>query len=102
MHFTSVFVPAALSLASGCHAWAQAANGVWVANNQYHNIRGSTVHEACTTMNTQNVNPGGTKCSYWTNGVGQIFDGNPKHFDEPILTKALECSYQGNSVLCIK
>ncbi|GKT41156.1 uncharacterized protein ColSpa_01337 [Colletotrichum spaethianum] len=88
MQFTSVIVPAALFLASGCHAWAQAANGVWVANNVYYNIRGSTVHEACTTMNTNDVHPGGTKCSYWTNGVGQIFDG--------------KCSYQGNSVLCIK
>ena len=27
-------------------------------------------------MNTNNVHPGGTKCSYWTNGVGEIFDGS--------------------------
>jgi hypothetical protein len=27
-------------------------------------------------MNTENVHPGGTKCSYWLNGVGQIFDGS--------------------------
>lgn len=40
MHFTSILVPAALFLASGCHAWAQAANGVWVANNTFYNIRG--------------------------------------------------------------
>ena len=40
MHFTSILVPAALFLASGCHAWAQAANGVWVANDTFYNIRG--------------------------------------------------------------
>ena len=36
----------------------------------------ATVHEACTTMNTDDVHPGGEKCSYWLNGVGQIFDGS--------------------------
>lgn len=33
------------------------------------------VHEACTTMNTEDVHPGGTRCAYWLNGVGEIFDG---------------------------
>lgn len=27
-------------------------------------------------MNTNDVHPGGTKCSYWLNGVGEIFDGS--------------------------
>ncbi|KAL8710181.1 MAG: hypothetical protein Q9220_005264 [cf. Caloplaca sp. 1 TL-2023] len=79
MHFTSLLVPAAaatLFLATGCNAWAKAANGVWVANNTYYNIRGATVHEACTTMNTNDIHAGGTKCSYWVNGAGQIFDGS--------------------------
>ncbi|PQE21970.1 hypothetical protein CJF32_00009953 [Rutstroemia sp. NJR-2017a WRK4] len=88
MQFTLIALPAALLFATSCHAWTKAANGVWVANNTFYNIRGSTVHEACTTMNTEDVHPGGTKCSYWLNGVGEIFDG--------------KCSYQGNSVLCIK
>ncbi|TEY51305.1 hypothetical protein BOTCAL_0267g00130 [Botryotinia calthae] len=89
MQFTTIIIPAVFALASNVNAWAQnGATGVWTANNNYYNIRGSTVHEACTEMNTENIRPGGTPCAYWTNGVGGIFNG--------------KCSYQGNSVLCIK
>jgi hypothetical protein len=35
MHFSSALV-AALSLATGTNAWAQAADGTWVANNVVH------------------------------------------------------------------
>lgn len=39
MHFTLV-VTALLSLVDLSFGWAQADNGVWVANNTYHTIRG--------------------------------------------------------------
>jgi hypothetical protein len=38
MHFSAVVFP--LSLAGYCSAWAQAANGVWVANNRSYVIDG--------------------------------------------------------------
>ncbi|KAF9875143.1 hypothetical protein CkaCkLH20_07409 [Colletotrichum karsti] len=87
MQFTSIIVSAALFLASGSYAWTKDANGVWTANNTYYTIRGSTVHEACTTMNTESVHTPGTSCAYWTNGIGDIFHG--------------KCQMQGNSMLCI-
>lgn len=42
MHYSTLIIPAALFLATGAHArpWAQAADGVWTANNVYYNIRG--------------------------------------------------------------
>lgn len=46
----------------------------WTNASMCHVI--ATVHEACTTMNTNDVHPGGEKCSYWLNGVGEIFDGS--------------------------
>lgn len=33
MRFTTILVPTVLSFAAGCSAWAQAPNGVWVAND---------------------------------------------------------------------
>ncbi len=41
MRFTSIIVSAALSLAAGSHAWTQATNGVWVANNNVYLIGSS-------------------------------------------------------------
>jgi hypothetical protein len=47
MHSTFV-ITALLSLVDLSYGWAQAANGVWVANNTYHTIRGGklipTIH----------------------------------------------------------
>jgi hypothetical protein len=40
MRFISIIVPAALSLAAGCHAWTQAPNGEWVADNNMYQIAG--------------------------------------------------------------
>jgi hypothetical protein len=38
MRFTAIVLP--LSLAGYCSAWAQAADGTWVANDQWHKIGG--------------------------------------------------------------
>ena len=84
-------MPVALSLLTTVNAWAQAANGVWVANNSWYTIGGSMlfwknsslvkflpnlfaarVHEACTRMNTEDV-LWGADCAYWTNAQGGIF-----------------------------
>ncbi|CAJ0547411.1 Ff.00g041650.m01.CDS01 [Fusarium sp. VM40] len=73
MHFTLV-VTALLSLVDLSFGWAQADNGVWVANNTYHTIRGDNVHEACTVMNTQQIHGGA--CAYWVDGNGKIFNGH--------------------------
>lgn len=45
MQFTLLLVPVGLIFASSCQAapWAQAANGQWIANNTFYNIRGSTL-----------------------------------------------------------
>ncbi|GJC78126.1 hypothetical protein ColLi_00964 [Colletotrichum liriopes] len=71
MRFSVVTV---LSFAASCYAWAQAADGTWVANNVVHNIRGSNVHEACTRMNTQEFWATGD-CAYWVNDRGFISHG---------------------------
>lgn len=36
----------------------------------------ATVHEACTTRNTETINGRGTYCAYWTNGIGDKFVGS--------------------------
>ncbi|KAM3080238.1 hypothetical protein ACMFMF_003647 [Clarireedia jacksonii] len=87
MQFTSIIIPTVLLFAANCNAWSQAGNGVWVANNIYYNIRGTTVHEACTTMNTQDIHANGVGCAFWLDGAGDVFNG--------------KCSHQGGSVLCI-
>ncbi|KAH0426239.1 hypothetical protein CcaCcLH18_10468 [Colletotrichum camelliae] len=94
MQFSAIILSAAALLATGTHAWTKDANGVWVANNTYYTIRGSTVHEACTTMNTESVHNNGAFCAYWTNGVGGQFKGTADK-------DALECKHTGNSVLCV-
>lgn len=100
MQFSAIILSAAALLATGAHAWTKDANGVWVANNTYYTIRGcksslqsrfirpesvemltpdvtpATVHEACTTMNTESVHGNGAFCAYWTNGVGGQFKGS--------------------------
>ncbi|WYZ43402.1 hypothetical protein EsH8_VI_001101 [Colletotrichum jinshuiense] len=63
-----------LSFAASCHAWAQAADGTWVANNVVYNIRGSNVHEACTRRNTEEIVATGP-CAYWVNSEGFIARG---------------------------
>jgi hypothetical protein len=46
MRFFTLAVPITLSLITGANAWAQAANGVWVANNQWYIIGGSMLSQA--------------------------------------------------------
>ncbi|KAH7174938.1 uncharacterized protein B0J16DRAFT_349350 [Fusarium flagelliforme] len=72
MRFFTLALPVTLSLINGADAWAQAADGVWVANNQWYTIGGTRVHEACTRMNTQDILYG-AGCAYWTNGQGGMF-----------------------------
>ncbi|KPM40896.1 hypothetical protein AK830_g5635 [Neonectria ditissima] len=75
MHFSSTLV-AALSLAVGANAWAQAGDGTWVANNYVHTFdNGLRVHEACTWMNTQDHHPSGDPCAYWVDGNGNVANG---------------------------
>ncbi|KAM0231285.1 hypothetical protein ACHAPO_008668 [Fusarium lateritium] len=87
MRFTAVIASAAFLVAPAVNAWTKDAAGVWVANNTFYTIRGSTVHESCTTMNTNNVHADGDYCAYWLNGIGQKYKGH--------------CKKTGNSVLCI-
>jgi hypothetical protein len=46
MRFFTLAVPIMLSSITGADAWAQAANGVWVANNQWYSIGGSMLSQA--------------------------------------------------------
>jgi hypothetical protein len=75
MQLTSIVISTAFTLAmapAGALAWAQAANGVWVAHNTWYGRVGNynNVHESCTRMNSQIVLTNGEDCSYWTNGQG--------------------------------
>jgi len=45
MRFFTLAVPVTVSLITGANAWAQAANGVWVANNQWYSIGGSMLSQ---------------------------------------------------------
>ncbi|KAF6808026.1 hypothetical protein CPLU01_12337 [Colletotrichum plurivorum] len=80
-----------LCYVAGTHAWAQAADGTWVANNVVHNIYGSQVHEACTRMNTNDILVA-VDCAYWIDGRGHIARGSmchPSHRDvSDILTES--------------
>ena len=38
MQFTTAFLTTALSFAAGTYAWAQAADGTWVANNNWYTL----------------------------------------------------------------
>ncbi|KZL83403.1 hypothetical protein CI238_11660 [Colletotrichum incanum] len=74
MRFITVIVPTVLSLAASCHAWTQAADGTWIANNNYYWIRGVHAHEACTRRNTEDIIEAGP-CAYWYNSNGGIYRG---------------------------
>ncbi|KAL0930662.1 uncharacterized protein CTRU02_214737 [Colletotrichum truncatum] len=65
---------ATVTYAVGTYAWAQAADGRWIANNQVYNIRGSQVHEACTRRNTDEI-LAAVPCEYWTDGRGHTTTG---------------------------
>jgi hypothetical protein len=96
MHPFALLLPV-LALTSTCSAWAQDANGVWVANNNWHKIGGKCtlflhlfsfttvlqdlhfivrVHESCTTMNTKKVHKLAQACAYWSDDKGGIFNGS--------------------------
>ncbi|KAK4124097.1 hypothetical protein N657DRAFT_594627 [Parathielavia appendiculata] len=75
MRFVSTIVAAFLSLAAGSHAWAQDDRGVWIANNQFYDIRGAWVHESCTHMNTLDVLQPGEFCAFWIDGAGRKYEG---------------------------
>jgi len=38
MQFTAAFLTTALSFAASTYAWAQAADGTWVANNDWYTL----------------------------------------------------------------
>ncbi|KAK0640576.1 hypothetical protein B0T16DRAFT_460750 [Cercophora newfieldiana] len=70
------FLAATLALLSAPTAvlgWAKAANGVWVANNNWYSRVGNfnNVHESCTRMNSQQVYTDKRRCSYWINSKGE-------------------------------
>ncbi|KAK4441937.1 hypothetical protein QBC34DRAFT_278072, partial [Podospora aff. communis PSN243] len=58
--------------------WAQASNGVWVANNKVYPRVGNfnNVHESCTRMNSQQVYTDKRTCSYWINSKGEQRHGH--------------------------
>ncbi|KAH7349332.1 hypothetical protein B0T11DRAFT_129916 [Plectosphaerella cucumerina] len=74
MRFTTVLASAALYFAAGSDAWAQAADGRWIANDRTYWLEGSNVHESCTIRNTNTVLRSGG-CVYWTNAQGGQFHG---------------------------
>jgi hypothetical protein len=94
----STAILAILSFATGGHAWAQAANGEWIANMDIYDVTNSpwssncvfnisrsrqsqlTYHieatdQACTYRNTNNRVPIGAPCKYWLDGNGRIAEG---------------------------
>ncbi|KAK3329244.1 hypothetical protein B0H66DRAFT_596840 [Apodospora peruviana] len=88
MQLTTAFsvLATALSFAGSSSAWAQAADGTWVANNNwyylpYKNYPRTSVHESCTYRNTNNVHNDGDMCAYWTNSNGGKFVGKCKFLD---------------------
>ncbi|KAI9150046.1 hypothetical protein HJFPF1_09799 [Paramyrothecium foliicola] len=68
-----------LSLVTGGHAWAQAANGEWIANNKIYDVTNSgfakATYEACTYRNAEIRIPLGTPCKWWLDGNGRIAYG---------------------------
>lgn len=42
MRFSAVLASAALYFAAGTHAWAQAADGTWIANDTTYRMNGCT------------------------------------------------------------
>ncbi|KAI9157934.1 hypothetical protein HJFPF1_05919 [Paramyrothecium foliicola] len=77
MRLTSIIVPVVLSLVSGCDAWTQDGNGVWVADNHIYKFdNGVWIHKACTRRNTATVIDAG-RCGYWKPGaVNEIHNGS--------------------------
>ncbi|KAH6847481.1 hypothetical protein B0I37DRAFT_415223 [Chaetomium sp. MPI-CAGE-AT-0009] len=75
MKFFAILASSVLALSSGAYAWTQDARGVWVANNTWHTIRNTRVHEACTRMNDNQTILVNQRCTYWTDGAGGQFHG---------------------------
>ncbi|KAH8890699.1 hypothetical protein GQ53DRAFT_824420 [Thozetella sp. PMI_491] len=99
MQFTTAFLATAVSLAVGTNAWAQAADGTWVANNNWYTLwyngGDTSVHEACTWRNTNNVHNDGDDCAYWINSSGGILHGKChyyKHVENGKLYPIMNCS----------
>ncbi|KAH6977381.1 hypothetical protein BKA56DRAFT_674198 [Ilyonectria sp. MPI-CAGE-AT-0026] len=88
MHFTSILASTILCFAAGSDAWAQAADGTWIANDNFYRIGVHNVHEACTIRNTNTIVWWGA-CQYWVDSRGNKFHG--------------ECTYDGDwgGVLCL-
>ncbi|RGP61079.1 hypothetical protein FLONG3_10634 [Fusarium longipes] len=89
MQFSSTLtaLTTALSFAAGASAWAQAADGTWVANNEYHYLyrTGWTAHESCTWRNTEDPREEGTACAYWTNAQGGKASGKCRWWGQPLM-----------------
>ncbi|CRG91378.1 hypothetical protein PISL3812_08426 [Talaromyces islandicus] len=80
MQIYSIVAAATLSLAGTAHAWAQAADGTWIANGNTYiftdNLQNRwEVDEACTIMNTNTWLSSYEDCAYWLNSEGQIVRG---------------------------
>ncbi|KAK8137530.1 hypothetical protein PG984_003023 [Apiospora sp. TS-2023a] len=89
MQLTTVTALASLLVAASGQGWdppRQCLPDDCIANNNWYNIRGLKVHEACVTMNTDIIHLSG-QCKYWIDGVGNIFRGT--------------CHQDGNTVGCI-
>lgn len=81
MHLATIIASTVLALVTGASAWAQAADGRWIANNKFHkdpefdsgHIKW-TYHEACGNRDGTGYSVG-TRCGYWINGKGKIARG---------------------------
>ncbi|KAH7198999.1 uncharacterized protein B0J16DRAFT_331467 [Fusarium flagelliforme] len=89
MQFSTVL--SAIAFATGAHAWAQAGNGEWIANNQPYGpmpYSGGAINawEACTYYGSNALVPAGHGCRYWTNAQGGIFSGTCRDTPGHVIT----------------
>ncbi|KJK63864.1 hypothetical protein P875_00064672 [Aspergillus parasiticus SU-1] len=80
MQIYSIVAAATLSLAGTADAWAQAADGTWIANQNTYiftdNLQNKwEVDEACTIRNTNTWLSSREACAYWVNSEGLIARG---------------------------
>ncbi|KAE8337989.1 hypothetical protein BDV24DRAFT_166691 [Aspergillus arachidicola] len=80
MQIYSTVAAATLSLAGTAHAWAQAADGTWIANQNHYIFTDNLgfrweVAEACTIRNTNTWLSSHEACAYWLDSEGRIARG---------------------------
>ncbi|KAL2202347.1 hypothetical protein CC79DRAFT_1373970 [Sarocladium strictum] len=74
MQLIPIIVATMLGFSTGASAWAQAANGEWIAHNTFETIQGRYMHQACTTRTGDLYREAGP-CKYWWDDKGTIHHG---------------------------